>query len=142
MKSIRQMIQGHDREIWSVAPDDSVQTAISMLVEKNIGALIVMQGDQMVGIVSERDCARKLLPSGRSPNDTPVSDIMSSNIISGAPENTIDECMALMTSRDIRHLPIVENDDLLCVVSLGELVRSIISEQQEVIDQLESYISS
>ena len=141
MSTISQLVQGHNRDIWSVHPDESVQTAISQLLKHNIGALLVIENEQLVGIVSERDCARKLIPSGQSADDTPVRDIMSNRVICGKPENTIDECMALMTDKDIRHLPIMDGDTLICVISLGELVRSIISEQQMMIDQLEHYIA-
>ena len=141
MKTIKQIIQGHSRDIWSVSPDDSVDATVQKLIDHNIGALLVLENGQLAGIVSERDCARKMLPDGRSAHDTPVREIMSARVIYATPENTIDECMALMTEKDIRHLPLREDGQLVCVVSLGELVRSIIAEQQLVIDQLEHYIS-
>ncbi|MEM7207840.1 MAG: CBS domain-containing protein [Pseudomonadota bacterium] len=141
MKTIKQLIQDHHRDIWSVNPDDSVQSAVSQLAEKNIGVLLVLENGKLAGILSERDCARKVLLSDKSAHDTQVREIMSARVICGRPENTIDECMALMTEKDIRHLPIMDGGQLVCLVSLGELVRSIIDEQQTVIDHLEHYIA-
>jgi CBS domain-containing protein len=141
LKTINQLIHASDGEVWSVRPDDSVYNAVKLLVEKNIGALLVVQQGKPVGVVSERDCARKVLLSNKSAQETLVSEIMSSRVIYAKPSHTIDECMALMTEKRVRHLPILEDDKVLCMISLGDLVKSVISEQQHLIDQLEHYIS-
>ncbi len=141
MKSITYLIRARDGEVWSVSPDDSVYDAVKLLVEKNIGALLVVRQGKPVGVVSERDCARKVLLSDKSAQETQVSEIMSSRVIYAKPSHTIDECMALMTEKRVRHLPIMEDDKVLCMISLGDLVKSVISEQQHIIEQLEHYIS-
>jgi predicted transcriptional regulator len=141
LKTINQLMHARDGEVWSVSPDDSVYNAVKLLVDKNIGALLVVQQGKPVGVVSERDCARKVLLSDKSAQETQVSEIMSSRVIYAKPSHTIDECMALMTEKRVRHLPILEDDKVLCMISLGDLVKSVISEQQHIIDQLEHYIS-
>ncbi len=141
MKSIHNLIHARDGEVWSVSPDDTVYNAVKILVEKNIGALLVVQQGKPIGVVSERDCARKVLLSDKSARDTLVNEIMSSRVIYAKPSHTIDQCMALMTEKRVRHLPIIEDDKVLCMISLGDLVKSVISEQQHIIDQLEHYIS-
>ena len=141
MKSIKNLIHARHGEVWSVSPDDSVYDAVKLLVEKNIGALMVVRQGKLVGVVSERDCARKVLLSDKSAQETQVSEIMSSRVIYAKPSHTIDECMALMTEKRVRHLPIMEDDKVLCMISLGDLVKSVISEQQHIIEQLEHYIS-
>ena len=141
MKTINNLIHARDGEVWSVSPDDTVYNAVKILVEKNIGALLVVQQGKPIGVVSERDCARKVLLSDKSARETQVSEIMSSRVIYAKPSHTIDECMALMTEKRVRHLPIMEDDKVLCMISLGDLVKSVISEQQHIIEQLEHYIS-
>ncbi len=141
LKTINNLIHARDGEVWSVSPDDTVYNAVKILVEKNIGALLVVQQGKPIGVVSERDCARKVLLSDKSAQETQVSEIMSSRVIYAKPSHTIDECMALMTEKRVRHLPIMEDDKVLCMISLGDLVKSVISEQQHIIEQLEHYIS-
>ena len=114
--------------------------AIKMMADKNVGALLVMNGEKMVGIISERDYARKVILQGRSSQSTPVSEIMTTNVICGRPDLSIEQCMALITDKRIRHLPIAAGDQLLGMVSIGDLVKTIIAEQQFTIQQLESYI--
>ena len=141
MTAISQLISGRAQGAWSVGPDDSVHDAVEVLVEKDVGALLVMDGATLVGVVSERDCARKVILSDKSAQSTRVRDIMSSNVISASPDNSVDECMALMSSKRIRHLPILEEGRVVTVISQGDLVKSVISEQATIIDQLEHYIT-
>ncbi len=141
MKNISNLIQGRAGEIWSVSPDDCVYDAVKLLVDKNIGALLVMRQDKLVGVVSERDCARKVLLGDKSAQETRISEIMSPRVVCAKPDHTVDECMALMTEKRIRHLPVIEGEKIISMISLGDLVKSVISEQQHIIDQLEHYIS-
>ena len=141
MKTVAQLIHGQESQIWSVSPNDSVHDAVKLLVEKNIGALLVVNQNKLVGVVSERDCTRKTLLNGLSAFETTVESIMTSRVAYAKPSHTISECMALMTDKRIRHLPIMDGDDIVCMISLGDLVKEVIAEQQILIDQLEHYIS-
>ncbi len=140
MKTIRQLLKVKGNDIWSVEPADSVYEAIAMMAEKGIGALLVMQGSETVGVLSERDYARKVILQGRSSKETSVREIMTPDVIFASPDNTIDECLALMTDKRIRHLPIRDDQEVLGVVSIGDLVKTIISDQQFRIEQLERYV--
>ena len=140
MKTAGELLAAKGTEIWSVAPNSSVFDAIKLMADKNVGALIVMSDEKMVGIISERDYARKVILQGRSSQSTQVDEIMTTNVVCGRPDLTIEECMALVTDKRIRHLPIAEQDRLLGMVSIGDLVKTIIAEQQFTIQQLESYI--
>jgi CBS domain-containing protein len=128
-------------EVWSVPPGSTVFQAIQLMADKNIGALPVLDGDRLVGIISERDYTRKVILKGRSSKETLVSEIMSQNLRVAALEDTIVECMRVMTERKVRHLPVVEDRKLAGIVSIGDLVNWIISTQTAVIDQLEKYIT-
>jgi CBS domain-containing protein len=142
MKSIRQLLQDKSGGLSTIGPNASVLDALKLMAEKNIGALLVVENDKLVGIVSERDYARKVVLLGKTSHDTPVKEIMSERAVCVQPDNTVEECMALMTDKHIRHLPVIENETLLGVLSIGDLVKETISEQQFVIKQLESYIHS
>jgi len=142
MKTVRQLLQGKSGALCTIGPDARVFESLKLMAEKNIGALLVVENDKLVGIVSERDYARKVILHGKSSHDTPVKDIMTAKVVCVQPGNTVDECMALMTDKKIRHLPVIENEKLLGVLSIGDLVKETISEQQFMIKQLESYIHS
>ncbi|MFT6407908.1 MAG: CBS domain-containing protein [Arenicella sp.] len=132
-------IKGND--IWSIAPDKSVFEALEMMAEKNVSGLLIMQNDKLVGIFTERDYARKLILKGRLSKDTKVSDLMTKNILYVETQNTVEDCMKLMTAKRIRHLPVLSNGRLIGILTIGDLVKQIISEQQTTIHQLENYIS-
>ncbi|HUY81054.1 MAG TPA: CBS domain-containing protein [Acidobacteriaceae bacterium] len=128
-------------QIWSLPPTASVYDAIAMMAEKQVGALPVLDGQTLVGIVSERDYARKVILQGHSSKDTPVTDIMSSPVITVSPSHTVEECMHLVTEKRIRHLPVTESGRVVGIVSIGDLVNWMITAQQETITHLETYIS-
>jgi CBS domain-containing protein len=139
--TIRQILRGK-HEIYSVAPGATVLEALALMADKNIGALLVREEGRLVGIFSERDYARKMVLHGKSSTDTPVAEIMTPKVVTIDPDRTAGECMALMTEKRFRHLPVMENGQLLGVISIGDVVRAVVEEQQFTIKQLESYISS
>jgi CBS domain-containing protein len=141
MKLVRNILDAKGKEIWSVTPDNSVLEAIKMMAEKGVGALLVMDGESLAGIVSERDYARKVILMGRSSENTPVRDIMTAEVICADPQQSVEECMALMTSNRIRHLPVRRDEKIVGVLSIGDLVKAIIEEQHFTIKQLEMYIT-
>jgi CBS domain-containing protein len=140
MKTVKQILQSKTLGILSVSPDATVYDALKLMAEKEVGALLVMKGEQLVGIISERDYARKVILHGKSSKDIRVSEIMTSKIVYVSTAQTVDECMALMTDKRIRHLPVYEGKQLVGVVSIGDLVKEAISEREYIIKQLESYI--
>ena len=140
MATARHLLDRKNRAIFSIGPDEPVLEAIRLMAEHHIGALLVMKGDELVGIVSERDYARKVILKGRSSADTPVSQIMSSPVVTVSMSNSVQECMQLMTARRIRHLPVVEGRRVVGMISIGDLVKAVMEEQQQAIEQLESYI--
>ena len=140
MKFIKQLLDAKGHQLWSVMPENFVYDAIDLMAEKGIGALLVMDGQQLVGVVSERDYARKVILKGRSSHMTPVSDIMTREVITVSPHQSIEECMGIMTKERIRHLPVLEEGMVVGMVSIGDLVKSTMAEQQFVIEQLEDYI--
>jgi CBS domain-containing protein len=131
--------KGH--EIWSVRPDDMVFDAVKQMADKEAGALLVMDGNKLVGIVTERDYARKIILEGKSSKHVTVSEVMTRKVLCATPERTVDECMALMTDSRTRHLPVVDHKRVVGVISIGDLVKAMISEQKMLIDQLQHYIS-
>jgi CBS domain-containing protein len=141
MTTVRTVLQTKKNELWSIPPDAVVFEALKIMAEKNIGALLVTQKESLVGIFSERDYARKIVLKGESSRTTAVKDVMTSAVMTVTPEQSIDECMALMTEKHIRHLPVVENGKLIGLISIGDVVKAIISEHKYTIQQLENYIT-
>jgi CBS domain-containing protein len=140
MKTVKQLLEGKSHGLWTIGPDARVFEALKLMAEKDVGALLVVENDKLVGILSERDYARKMILHGKSSHDTAVKEIMTARVICVQPNRTTDECMALMTEKRVRHLPVIENDKLTGVLSIGDLVKETISDQQFMIKQLESYI--
>jgi len=142
MTILKMLLDGKGHDVWSVHPDDTVLDAIKVLAKKDIGALIVIEDDKPVGIFSERDYARNVFLKGKSSPETPVRNIMAAPVICAKLDQTVKECMAVMTAKRFRHLPVMDGDELVGMVSIGDLVKSIIAEQQFTIEQLEHYIHS
>jgi CBS domain-containing protein len=142
MKRVCDLLDGKGREIWSLSPDATVYEAIDEMAQKGCGALLVLEGRQLVGIVSERDYARKVILKGKSSREIAVREIMSHPVISIAPEMTIEQTMAVMTERRVRHLPVVVDETIVGVISIGDVVRALMAEQQYHIQQLTTYITS
>jgi CBS domain-containing protein len=142
MTTVRQLLDRKDRAVFSVGPEAPVLEAIRAMAEHHVGALLVMKGEVLAGIVSERDYARKVILRGRSSSDTPVRDIMTSPVLTVSPETSVEQCMQLVTDRRVRHLPVLEAGRVVGMVSIGDLVKAVIAEQQQQIEQLESYIHS
>ncbi len=140
MTAIRALLDRKGHEVWSLHPDDSVLDAIKILAEKDIGALIVIENGKPVGIFTEREYARNVYLKGKSSPATSVRDVMASPVICVGPNRSVEECMALMTEKRVRHLPVMDGDELVGLVSIGDLVKSVIAEQQFTIEQLENYI--
>jgi len=141
MSKIRKLLETKGSHVWSVQPDDTVFSAIKIMDEKGIGALAVLSGDKLVGIVSERDCARRVILKKRSAEETPVKDIMTRDVFYTHLEQTVNDCFAVMSERHIRHLPVIDNGKLLGMISVGDLVKDVIAEQQFKIDNLEHTLS-
>jgi len=142
IETIASILKTKGREIWSVAPGATVYDAIALMADKRIGAVLVISGGKLVGIVSERDYARKVILQGRSSKDTQVHQIMTSSLVTMASDDTVDECMRVMTQHRIRHLPVLDNGKLAGIVSIGDLVNAVISDQAHTIRQLHTYIGS
>jgi len=136
------MLMGKGAEVYTISPETMVLDALGLMAEKNIGALVIMEGDAIAGIFSERDYARKIALQGRSSRTTPVSEIMTGNVVTAPPELPAEQCMVIMTDKHIRHLPVVENGRLIGIISIGDVVKNIITEQQVMIRHLEDYIQS
>ena len=142
MQTMAQLLASKDAKIWSISPEDTVFDALRLMADKDIGSLVVLEQRRPVGVVSERDYTRKVILRGRSSHDTPVSAIMTTAFAAAEPHVDVDTCMTLMTSQRTRHVLIMEDDDLLGVVSIGDLIKATIAEQQFTIAQLEHYIHS
>ena len=141
MGAVHQIIRSKGNTIFSIEPGISVYRALEIMQEKNVSSLVVMENEKLVGIFTERDYARKVILKGKSSRETPVGDIMSGNVITVTPDNTIDDCMQLMTEKFIRHLPVVENNKLIGLISIGDLVKYKIEEQKFIIENMEHYIT-
>jgi CBS domain-containing protein len=141
MVRVRYLLGQKDSTVWTIEAEEPVLEAIQLMADKGIGALPVVRGEELVGIVSERDYARKVILKGRSSSDTPVWQIMSSPVISVGPDEDVHRCMETMTERRIRHLPVVERGKMIGMISIGDLVKAVIDEQQQTIYQLERYIA-
>jgi CBS domain-containing protein len=142
MLRVKHLLITKGHEIWTVEAEDPVLEAIQVMADREVGALPVMRGDELVGIVSERDYARKVILLGRSSAETPVWQIMSSPVLTITPEDSVTHCMQLVTEQRVRHLPVVDRGRLVGIVSIGDLVRAVIEEQQETIVQLQQFITS
>ena len=142
LKTVKQILEDKGHQIWSVSPDDNVYDALTLMAEKNIGALLVLEDYQLVGIISERDYARKVVLRGKTSMDTPVREIMTPRVLYVRTNQSIEDCMAIMTDKHIRHLPVFEEDELVGVISIGDVVKAIISHQEFMIEQLENYITT
>lgn len=140
MTTVRRLLDEKGRKVWSIGPDATVFDAVAKMAEKNIGSLVVMERDKIVGMITERHYARNVVLKGKTSPTTPIRDIMEKQVVVAQPEQSIDQCMAVMTDRRIRHLPVVDGEKLIGVISIGDLVKSIIGDQQFTIGQLEHYI--
>ncbi len=142
MRTVRQLLDAKPAEIVSIGPDAPVIEALRRMAEREIGALLVMEGPALVGIVSERDYARKVVLQGRASKDTPVREIMTAQVRTVAPTDSVEHCMQLVTDRRIRHLPVLDGGRVVGVLSIGDLVKAVIEEQQQTLDQLQRYSAS
>ncbi len=141
MSTVRNILQKKGNAVYSISPDCSVYDALEELEEKNLGSLVVVENKKLIGVFTERDYARKVILKGRSSKETLVRDIMSSHTLFVNPDNTLDDCMQLMTDKFVRHLPVLENDELVGVISIGDIVKYIIYEKDFIIGNLEHYIT-
>lgn len=140
MKTVGELLKNKGREIWSISPLATVFQALELMAQKEVGALLVVANDKLVGIFSERDYARKVILKGRASKDTAVNELMTQTVFYVSPENTLEDCMTLMTSKQIRHLPVLENGRLAGIVTLGDVVKRIMSDQEFRIHELEKYV--
>lgn len=141
MITIKELLKKKSGDIWSISPQTSVYQALELMAQKEVGALLVIEDDKLVGIFSERDYARKIILKGKASRDTAVGELMTTSVYYVTPDNTLEEAMALMTSKHIRHLPIMNQGKLVSIVTLGDVVKKIISEQKLTIDELENYVT-
>jgi CBS domain-containing protein len=141
MTTVKDILDRKGREVWSIHPDESVYRALEVMSDRNVGALMVTDKDKLIGVMSERDYARKIALAGRASRDTTVRDIMTSDVFCISPRTRIEDCMALMTEKKLRHLPVVDGERLDGIISIGDVVKATISDQEFVIEQLEHFIS-
>ena len=142
MKTIKEILQAKPQRSLSIAPNATVLDALKMMADYEVGALVVLDGERLTGIFSERDYARKVILQGKASKDTAVAEIMTHKVMCVKPEQSVEECMALMTDKRIRHLPVLEDQKVIGVISIGDVVKEVIAEQRFVIEQLEHYIHS
>ena len=140
MNTVKQLLEGKTIRLLSISPDASVFEALQLMAAKDVGALVVLEGDRLAGIFSERDYARKVVLVGKFSKETAVREIMTAKVLCVRPDQTVDQCMALMTEHRIRHLPVLDGSKVIGVISIGDVVKELLSEQQVIISQLESYI--
>lgn len=140
MKNVEQMLEGKGRQLLSISPDATVFDALMLMAESDVGALVVLDGEKLAGIFSERDYARKIILLGKSSKETLVREVMTEKVLCVGPEQTIQQCMAVMTEKHIRHLPVLDHKKVIGVISVGDVVKETISEQKFIIEQLETYI--
>ena len=140
-RTARDLLRVKGTDVWSVSPDATVYQALELMAEKNIGAVLVMDGDRALGILSERDYARKVALVGKASRDTQVREIMTENPVCILPHRTVEECMAVMTDKHVRHLPVLDGARVIGLISIGDVVKDIISRQEFIIEQLENYIT-
>ncbi len=141
MKTVRQLLKEKGREVWSVSPYETAYRALEVMAEKNVGALLVIRDGRLVGIFSERDYARKVILKGKSSKETSVGELMSKKVYFVSPDDTMEDCMALITEKRVRHLPVFEQDEMVGILSIGDVVNEVISEHQFTIRELENYIT-
>jgi CBS domain-containing protein len=142
MKTVNEILLAKANKLLSISPVASVLDALKLRAEREVGALVVLEGEKLAGIFSERDYARKVILHGKSSKDTPVSEIMTHKVVCVRPDQSVEDCMGLMTDKRIRHLPVLQDDKVIGVISIGDVVKEVISEQRFVIEQLEHYIHS
>ncbi len=142
MHTVRDIVKHKGTVVWSVEPGTTVFEVLELMAQKEIGAVMVLEAEHPIGIFTERDYARQVILKGKSSRDTPVEEIMTTRVVYVRPDQTVDDCMALMTNKRMRHLPVMENDKLIGLLSIGDVVKAIISEKQFLIEQLENYITS
>ena len=140
MKNVRDILREKGTAVYSISPDNTVYDALNLMAEKNVGALLVLDGDRLAGMISERDYARKIALRDKSSKETKVKEIMTTDVLTVTPAMDLDECMELITEKRMRHLPVVENDRVSGIISIGDIVKGIIDHKESVIEQLESYI--
>jgi CBS domain-containing protein len=140
MKIVRRLLEGKTRGVWSITPDRTVEEAVRLMAEHDVGALLVVVEGRLVGIVTERDVVRKVVLQGRNPATTPIAEIMTERVLYVRPEQTVEECMALMTDKHLRHLPVLDDGRILGIVSIRDVVADLIAEKSFIIEQLENYI--
>ena len=141
MEFVSQFLEKKGHDVWWVAPETTVFDALQLMANKKVGALLVLEEDSLVGVFSERDYARKVTLKGKSSKDTPVRDIMSTKIVCVTPNQTTEECMSLMTEKRVRHLPVMDGEKLIGIISIGDVVKAVIADREDVIEQLEHYIT-
>jgi CBS domain-containing protein len=142
VETIKELLRNKGQKVWSIGPDASVYDAVALMADKDIGALMVMKGDKPLGLISERDYSRNVILKGRSSKDTTVKEVMMTRVVGVRPDQKLEECMAIMTERRVRHLPVMNGTELVGIVSIGDLVKAVIDEQKFIIDQLINYITS